>query len=175
MCSLSPRARREEAEQETYRSCQLFLTKSHVSSISMKTWFYQRNKRCLSVQIVCTRTIFCFPNATKDSFFLYYTKVTLFKKQKIWDFFVSTFSNGPTKRWHLKWPCCSSSWTQTQSEILIFFEQNVKLKTYLNSSYFTICLEFSGSVLYPQDWHHDSLCLFSRSLSSWRRRHSSNE
>ena len=48
----------------------------------------------------------------------------------------------------------------------------VKFKTYLNSSYFTICLEFSSGC--SQDWHHESLCLFSRSLEediplmSWR-------
>ena len=51
-------------------------------------------------------------------------------------------------------------------------KKTVKFKTYLNSSYFTICLEFSSGC--SQDWHHESLCLFSRSLEediplmSWR-------
>ena len=90
-----------------------------ITCFSMKTWFYQRNKRCLSVQIVFSmprftrtllHTIFCYVPKMPQKRGPFLMQSNSIKKQKMESFLSSQ------DIWHLNWPC-PSSFMVVKSEI----------------------------------------------------------
>ena len=141
-----------------------------ITCFSMKTWFYQRNKRCLSVQIVFSMprftrtllhsTIFCYVPKMPQKRGPFLMQSNSIKKQKMESFFVQL---GIYDIWiglahHHSW------W----SKVKFIKKKNLgNSKTYTNLQ---ICLEFSG---YPL--RIDIMPIFKVSFANCKRRHFFNE
>ena len=141
-----------------------------ITCFSMKTWFYQRNKRCLSVQIV-----FSMPRFTRTLLLFFATYPKCHKRGVP---FLCRVTPLKSKKWNLFCPARiydiwiglahhHSWWSKVK-----FIKKNLgNSKTYTNLQ---ICLEFSG---YPLriDIMSCTVPIFKVSCANCKRRHFFNE